>query len=89
MFASTPDNMKEKKIYQKYNLDQPETIIDIVFATNEETHHEHSAALNLIDLVVDMAGLFGLFLSLSAVHLIDAYEYLRHKVRNRTQVGLN
>ena len=87
MFASTPEKLREKKIYHKYNLNQPETVIDIVFASNEETHHEHSAALELIDLIVNMAGLFGLFLSLSAVHLIDFYEFLREKIRNRTQIG--
>lgn len=88
LFDSIPERMWKYKIYNTMNLYHPETIIDIVFSSNEETFHDHSAALDILDFVVNMAGLFGLFLSLSAVHLIDSYEYLRDKIRERTKINI-
>lgn len=65
-----------KAEFDRLNPYHPPTIVDIVFATNEETYHNHYAKINIIDLIVNIAGLLGLFLSLSADASIDLLEFL-------------
>ena len=73
-------NMEDiKEEVDRINPYHPPTIVDIVFATTEETYHNHYAKINMIDLIVNIAGLLGLFLSLSADASIDFLEFLIDK----------
>lgn len=76
LFEDKDDVRKE---FDKINPFHPPTVVDIVFATNEETHHNHYPALTIIELIVNVAGLIGLFLSLSADVTIDFLEWIIEK----------
>jgi hypothetical protein len=79
------DQVEKKKI--EMNMFQPETLIDVIFSSNEETYHDHDKDLDAISLVVNIAGLFGLFLALSMDYAIDLFEYIRDLVRKRRRIS--
>lgn len=79
------EELEKKRI--KINMYQPRTLIDIVFTSNEETYHDYYPYMDAISLVVDIAGLFGLFLALSMDYVIDFCEFIRDWVRQRRRVS--
>ena len=78
---------KGQKLQQQYQ-NEKEAIIDIVFLTNEETHHVHTAKVNFVEMSVDVAGLFGLFLAFSFDYFIDLFEYVRDVTRAKKRVSV-
>ncbi|KAI1298720.1 hypothetical protein HDE_04072 [Halotydeus destructor] len=76
-FDETPES-KWDRIYRSYNPYQPTTKIQVVFRTSEESVYIHEPAHELISLLVEVAGLLGLFLGLSVVYTFDVYEMIRN-----------
>lgn len=82
-FDTTPRAKWKMRILNNYNLHQPLTRIELVFATVEETYHVHHPALTLSGCLIEVAGLVGLFLGLSVLHIVDLYEFILAQIRAR------
>ena len=85
-FKVKMSSRKGQKLLTQYRS-QKTTVIDVVFMTNEETHHVHEAKVNFVEMSVDVAGLFGLFLGFSFDYFIDLLEYVRNLIRSRRRVS--
>lgn len=63
-----------------------ESVIEVIYETTEETFNDHKPVLTADLLLVEIAGLLGLFMSWGAINVIDFVEFIHERYCKKKKV---